>query len=144
MQEPWVFVVSSQRRKPHLPIEARLIRSHPPWTPHHIACLVFEFIFLPLHAIIRGFEHDLRTRSGHVGKKSIAVCNGKWTKEDADLHQRLGSKSQQTFRKTNQAQAKYQPCHRYGYHSAHTMRTSLKAALQFFYPATQSAPRNIA
>src|SRR5271166_6656042 len=40
--EPRIFPIIAQRREPHLPVEAGLIRGHPPRRAPHVAHLIWK------------------------------------------------------------------------------------------------------
>src|ERR1019366_2454597 len=73
LAEPRRLAIVSQRREPHLPIQAWLKRCNPARGAVRIAYLVFEIVSEPGFAIIAALNHNLRALCGHVGKEAVSV-----------------------------------------------------------------------
>ena len=72
-RKPGILGRRSQRGKPHLPVEARLVRKIPRRSPHDVARFVFERIFAPVNAIVRAFDDDFRPRGSHHREQAIRI-----------------------------------------------------------------------
>src|SRR5204862_1993988 len=71
--EPRRLARGAQRRKPHLPVEPRLMwRNHRRRAPD-VAWLVLELVRQPSLAIVRSFDDDFGPRGGHDRKEAVAV-----------------------------------------------------------------------
>src|SRR6266850_7556626 len=71
--EPRLLIELAERRKPHLPIETRLIRRHPGRAPPEVAGLVLELVWQPRGAIVRALDNDFGSGGGHDGKQTVAI-----------------------------------------------------------------------
>ena len=60
IDEPGVVAVIAERGEPHLPVQARLVRSDEFWPPFEVAGLVFEFVFDPCDAVIAALDDNFR------------------------------------------------------------------------------------
>src|SRR4029077_6832094 len=69
--EPGLIVVAAERGKPHLPVEARLMRRNPWRTAMQVAGLVLELVGLPLDAVVGSLDDDLRPRDGHHREQAV-------------------------------------------------------------------------
>ena len=60
IHEPWFSFDVIQSGKPHLPIQPRLMRKIPQRRTPYVARFVFKRVFVPVKAIIRALDNDLR------------------------------------------------------------------------------------
>src|SRR5262249_43749329 len=75
-----VLRIGVQGRKPHLPVEPRLMRRHEAGPPIHIAGLPLEVIGLPVRRVVASLEDDLWPRRGHHRKQAIVIHSPKWNR----------------------------------------------------------------
>src|SRR5438552_16645179 len=73
MPEPGYAVVIAQRRKPHLPVEPRLVRRDEPRAPPHFVWFPLELVRLPGDAVVASLDDDFRPLGRHDGKQTVAV-----------------------------------------------------------------------
>src|SRR5947207_4498139 len=71
--------IVAQGRKPHLPVQPRLMGFDELGTPFKVTRFIFKFIFKPGHLVIASLDNDLRPGSGHHGEETIAVKGSKWS-----------------------------------------------------------------
>ena len=79
-QKPLILSARSKCGKPHLPIEARLMRSHPPRGAIDRTGLPLEFVRLPSLTIVTSVNQDLRSGGGHDGEQAVGVDASKGLK----------------------------------------------------------------
>lgn len=71
--DPGAFVIGAEGGKPHLPIEARLMRSDEGQVAMELAGLIGERVLAPMGEVFGAFEDDLRARGGHNSKEAVTV-----------------------------------------------------------------------
>src|SRR5262249_27090353 len=73
LHEPGIASIGPQGRKPHLPIQPRLVRRYPGKASLGIAGFIREFISQPRSAVPAPFDNDLGTGCGHDSEETIPV-----------------------------------------------------------------------
>src|SRR5262245_17545438 len=73
IDEPPIALIVTERGKPHLPIETRLVRRDKPRTALEVAWLVFEFVRHPGLPVVAAFDDDFGALCGHHGEQAVAV-----------------------------------------------------------------------
>ncbi len=58
--KPWVALDVAERRKPHLPVEPRLVWGAKCWRGRDISRLVVKMILFPVLFVVASFHHHLR------------------------------------------------------------------------------------
>src|SRR5450759_3767127 len=72
-REPWALLRASERREPHLPVEARLVGSDPVRRSGRGTRLPSELVLLPRRTVVAALDDDLRSRGRHHCEKAVAV-----------------------------------------------------------------------
>ena len=73
IEEPFVLPIGTERGKPHLPIEPRLMRRDETWAIVNIAGLPAEGIGPPDLSFVAAFDDDLIPFRGHHAKKPVGI-----------------------------------------------------------------------
>src|SRR5262245_37468793 len=73
IDEPGIAADVAEGGKPHLPIQARLVRSNKIRRTLNVSRLVLELISLPALAVVAAFHNDFGSSHGHDGKQSITI-----------------------------------------------------------------------
>src|SRR5271170_7479471 len=63
--KPWQAPGVVERREPHLPVQARLMRDVPGRASRNLSRLVSEFVFAPFDAVVRTLNDDFVALRGH-------------------------------------------------------------------------------
>src|SRR5579872_246380 len=93
--KPGILLVIAERGKPHLPIQAWLVRSNPGRTALHVSGLITERVLAPLGAVVRSLNNDFRTACGHTGEQAVGVDHLERRDQILDGAQRPGAHSQE-------------------------------------------------